>query len=239
VTRNHACVLPRAGVAGRTFAAALGAYALLVALASSAVAHGQDPPSPVSATDVVSGYRLPDNSVLHTRQQVALTASGFAARTQVVVALVGVQTLAHVAADARGQAFYTYALSSKIGCGQHQLVFSGAVASADTGKGNAGNVLVAVPLTEGWRFHTPECEPPHSRTPSHGIGGASSHRAGASDEHEHTASTGFDGLGLVVLGLAAVARGVGLVRAGTRRRQRLPRPLSRREGGCRKMTYAG
>jgi hypothetical protein len=198
--------------------------ALLVLLAGSALASSPKDDDAVTAIDARSGHTLPENPMLHGGDRVVVTATRFASGADVTVGLVGLRLFGHVSADQRGRVVYAYTIPTSIGSGQHSLIFSGLAMSTSGGNPSSAPssatkapapFIVTVPLTEQWKFRTPG-KP--SQSPSLGVSGTGAHRG-----HDHgdgpTALTGFDALGLVIVGLAAVAGGVGLVRAGTRRRR--------------------
>jgi hypothetical protein len=215
--------LRRAKLVRRGAVGIVAAIALLALVAGSALASSAKEDDAVTAI-ARSGHTLPENPMLHGGDRVVVTATGFASGADVTVGLVGVRLFGHIPADRRGRVVYAYTIPTSIGSGQHSLIFSGLAMS--TSGGNLSSApssatkapapfIVTVPLTEQWKFRTAG-KP--SQLPSLGVSGTGAHRG-----HDHgrgpTAFTGFDALGVVIVGLAAVAGGVGLVRAGSRRRR--------------------
>ena len=188
---------------------------------TSASARAYRPHSPaITAVDARTGEQLPDNPMLHTGSRVILTAPGFASRTHVLVALVGVRQLATVRADRRGVVGYVYTVPDWLGRGQHALIFSGPAPPAGQPSRNPTRsrptrarapFVVTVPYDPHWPFRT-------GRTSHHGTSGEHHHRPGEQKGGSAgpPSATGIDLLPLLIIGPAAIILG-GLVLAAGRR----------------------
>jgi hypothetical protein len=163
--------------------------------------------SNLSAVDG-AGKNLGDNPLVKPGEVVVVTARGFAPGVPVDVRSPELAMVSELTSDQTGAAVLRFALPSTLAHGKHQILFAGAPgasspsASTTTGDAGAGaaNVVVTVPLVEGFRFHT---------GPGAGIAGES---AGPdSNGGGDLAHTGTDIRGQVVAALLAVLAGVGVV----------------------------
>lgn len=190
--------------------------ALLTLAAASALAVARHEP-PVTAVDARTGRKLPPDPLLRPGSRVVLTVPGFAPRTKVVVALVGVRHLGTVRASRRGVVVHPYTVPGSLRAGRHRLIFSGPAPPAPDPSGRpplrraAAPFVVIVPYDPSWPFRTGQ---PHT-------GGAHNHRPGphgtAGGAVGPPAQTGIDLLPLLVIGAVAIVAGGAALAAGRRR----------------------
>jgi hypothetical protein len=212
---RRARVARRIGVVG-------GVLICVLLSVSAASAHSFAPRKPaVTAVDARTGKHLPANPVLHHGDRVILIAPGFAGRTRVVVALVGVRHLATVRSDGRGVVRYAFTVASRLHRGRHTFIFSGPAPPTHTRPGQPSpsrprrdrqTLMVTVPYDPPWPFRLGG---------GSGTAGQGGHRG---DQHHPTggppAGTGTDLLPLVVIGSAALVLGIAALRASRRRIRR-------------------
>ena len=197
---------------------------------TSASAHTYRPHRPaVTAVDARTGEQLPANPLLQPGSRVILTVPGFASRTHVVVALVGVRQLGSLRADRRGAVVYLYTVPGRLGRGQHTLIFSGPAPPAGSPASHPTRsrprrarapFVVTVPYDPNWPFRT-------GRPAQHGTGGEHQHRPG--DQHGTQGSsagppsaTGINLVPLLIIGPAAIILGGLVLAAGRCRGTRTP-----------------
>lgn len=213
---RRATAARRIGVVG-----AVLSCVLLTLTSASARAYRPHQP-PVSAVDARTGKQLPPNPLLHHGSRVILTVPGFAPRTKVVVALVGVRHIGTMRASRRGFVVYRYTVPNWLRPGHHTLIFSGpapptkhrpAKPVRSRPRKDRQSFVVTVPYDPPWPFRTGA----QQRDP----GGPAGHHGTSGGSVGPPSATGMNLLPLLVIGSAAIVLGGIALATGRRRRDYL------------------
>jgi hypothetical protein len=205
-----------------------------IALVLVPIADAASTASPKPSSNLIAvgpgGHRLAADPVLRAGERISVTITGFARSTSVTAVFVNTTIRRRYRADGRGDLHVLVILPAG-SAGNHEIVFVGAprtgvkVATRPTGPSLAsggpspasgGNVEVVVPLLATFPYRLGPTGPP--RRSGHGVEATSTTRpAGASGSGAGGLSrTGVDIAALLALAVAAIAAGLGAVRAGRR-----------------------